>query len=384
LRILQIHTRYREPGGEDVAVRSEAALLRSAGHQVVVHQVENPTGVASATVLLARSAWNMSAAKTVVQVAQESRPDVAHVHNTWFALSPTVLRALHQAGVPVVLTLHNYRVVCSNAQLFRDGRPCEECVGNHPWHGVRHRCYRGSALLSLTAAGTIALHDWLGTWRHDVDLLLAPSTFAKSVFVRAGLPAERIRVKPNFVDDPGRRRVAPAVSSTVLFVGRLVSQKGIDLLLSAWQRFGGDGLELTVIGDGPLQTELKGKAVSGVRFEGRLPAAAVRECMLAGRALVFPSRSYEVQPLVVLEAMAAGLPVLASDLGGMPDLLEPLGPGWLAPPGDPSGWAAALARLADADHVERAGVRARAYYERAFTKAAAAAALQAAYEEVLA
>lgn len=378
-----MHTRYRELGGEDVAVEAEAALLRAAGHEVVQHQVENPVGPVAAASLTARSAWNPAASRAVLRLVQQARPDVAHVHNTWFALSPTVVRALYRAKVPVVVTLHNYRLVCANAQLYRDGRPCETCVGSHPWHGVRHRCYRGSRLTSLLAASTIGIHQQLGTWRQDVDLFLAPSAFAKRLFVEAGVPAERIRVKANFVADPGRRRLPAAASSSVLFVGRLAAEKGIDVLLAAWRRFGGAGLELLVIGDGPLRTELERRHVPGVRFEGHLTRAAVRDRMLAARALVFPSRWYEVQPLVILEALAAGLPVLASNLGGTPELLERLGAGWLIAPGDPAGWATALARLADSTDVELAGEQARRRYEEAFTPSIAVASLEAAYHQAV-
>jgi glycosyltransferase involved in cell wall biosynthesis len=388
LKILQIHTHYRQPGGEDVVVRAEAALLRAAGHQVVSYQTENPEHPVSAAAALAGSVWNPLAASAVSRAVKRIRPDVAHVHNTWFTLSPAVVRSLHQAGVPVVMTLHNYRLVCANAELYRDGRPCERCVGSHPWHGVRHRCYRGSALQSVPAAATIAVNRWLGTWRDQVDHFLVPSAFARSVLVRGGLPADRIQVKPNFVEDPGPRRRSASASPTVLFVGRLVAQKGIDVLLNAWRRVGGSGLELLIVGDGPLQAQLQAElgrqAVRSIRFEGRLDPATVRARMLAGRALVFPSRSYEVQPLVALEALAAGLPVLASNLGGMPELLEPLGPDWLAPAGDPVGWAAALNRLTDAGNVERASDQARTHYQEAFTPAAAIAGLEAAYTQVAA
>jgi glycosyltransferase involved in cell wall biosynthesis len=381
LKVLQIHTRYREPGGEDVVVEAEAALLRAAGHEVVAYQAENPSRPVTTAAMLAQAAWNPGSARALTRLVQRTRPDVAHVHNTWFALSPSVIRALRQAGVPVVMTLHNYRLVCANAQLYRDGRPCDTCVGSHPWHGVRHRCYRGSGLLTFPASGAITLHRWLGTWRHDVDLFLAPSEFTRALFVRAGLPADRIRVKPNFVADPGPRHRPAGSSTSVLFVGRLAAQKGIDVLLAAWARFGGGGLELAVVGDGPFQSELERHPVAGVRFEGRLDARAVRDRMLAARALAFPSRSFEVQPLVILEALAAGLPVLASDLGGTPELLEPLGPGWLVTPGDPGSWATALGRLGDTGHVERASRLARSRYERTFTPAMAVAALEAAYDQ---
>jgi glycosyltransferase involved in cell wall biosynthesis len=380
MKILQVHNRYREPGGENVAVQAEATLLRAAGHEVVQYQVENPAGPVAAIAPLALAPWNPAAARTVTRVVNRTKPDVAHVHNTWFALSPAVIRALRQAGVPVVMTLHNYRLVCANAQLFRDGRPCELCVGSHCWHGVHHRCYRGSALLTLPAAGTIALHRRLGTWHRDVDLFLAPSAFARALLIRSGLPAARIQVKPNFVEDPGPRPLPTTESSTVLFVGRVAYQKGIDVLLEAWRGLGGSGLELVVVGDGPLHSNLERHPVPGVRFEGHLDAAAVKTHMLTARALVFPSRSYEVQPLVALEALAAGLPVLASDLGGMPELLKPLGPTWLAPAGEPTAWAVALTRLTDAETVKQGSKRARIRYEEGFNQAAAITALEFAYE----
>jgi glycosyltransferase involved in cell wall biosynthesis len=382
VRILQVHTRYREPGGEDAVVEAEAALLREAGHEVVQHQVANPQGTLATAAVLSRSPWNAGAATLVQRLAEERRPDVAHVHNTWYALSPAVVRALRRAAVPVVMTLHNYRLVCANALLFRDGRPCEDCVGNHPWHGVVHRCYRGSVLQSVPAAATIALHHRLGTWRHDVDLFLALNEFSRTLLVRGGLPAERIRVKPNFVDDPGARAVRAGSSSVVLCIGRLVAQKGIDLLLEAWRSLGDSRLELRLVGDGPLRGELERRGVPGVRFAGHLPAAQVREQMLAGRALVFPSRSYEGQPRVILEALAAGLPVLASGLGGMPELLAPLGSAWLAPAGTVAGWTEAMRRLADARLVEQASRDARAQYERSFTRSAGLEALVAAYQDV--
>jgi glycosyltransferase involved in cell wall biosynthesis len=382
MRILQLHTHYREPGGEDVVVQAEATLLRDAGHEVVQHQVENPRGAVGAAVALARSPWNAGAAMTARRLAEEFKPDIAHVHNTWYALSPAVVRGLRHAGVPVVMTLHNYRLTCANAELFRDGRPCEECVGTLPWRGVAHRCYRGSALQSLPAAATIALHHWIGTWRRDVNLFLALNEFSRLLLVRGGLPAERIRLKPSFVEDPGPRTVPVSASSMVLCVGRLVSQKGVDLLLEAWRRLGQTGLKLVLVGDGPLRARLERLRIPGVHFTGHLPAAEVRSRMLAGRALVFPSRSYEGQPLVILEALAAGLPVLASDLGGMPELLAPLGNEWLARAGTVEGWTMALRRLANDHTVDRASVLARTHYEQSFTSSAGLAALEAAYRHV--
>ena len=380
MRILQVHTHYRETGGEDVVVQAEAALLRRAGHEVLQHQVENPRRALAATAALAAAPWNPAAARDLRRTAERVRPDVVHVHNTWFALSPAVLPAFGRAGVPVVMTLHNYRLLCANGLLFRDGHPCEDCVGSHPWHSVRHGCYRGSAAQSIPVAATIALHRRRHTWDRDVELFLALNEFSRALFVRGGLPPDRILVKPNFVSDPGVRTVPAERSSTVLVVGRLVDQKGVHLLLEAWRRFANRSLELVVVGDGPARADLERLGVPGVRFAGRLAPEQVRELMLAGRALAFPSRSYEGQPMVVLEALAAGLPVLASDLGGLPELLRPTGAGWLAPPGDVAGWTGALRGLTQTAPVVQASAAALRLYQRVFTEERAARTLEDAYE----
>jgi glycosyltransferase involved in cell wall biosynthesis len=279
------------------------------------------------------------------------------------------------------MTLHNYRLMCANGQLFRDGDICEECVGSSPWPGVRHRCYRGSAALSVPAAGTIALHRRLGTWQRQVDLFLVLNEFARTRFIRIGIPPERIRVKPNFVVDPGPRTIPAGRSATVLYVGRLSREKGVDKLLEAWRLLGETPLELAIVGDGPLRMELERRAVPGIRFEGRLGPEDVRRRMLAARVLVLPSVWYEGQPMAVLEALAAGLPVLASSVGGMPELLGQVGTEWLVPP-HAAAWAKALRGLEDTRLVEHGGMRARALYERSFSEAPAADMLEDAYDWV--
>jgi glycosyltransferase involved in cell wall biosynthesis len=381
MRILQLHTRYREQGGEDAVVRAEADLLRRRGHEVVQHELRNPPDAAHAAVALALAPWNPLEARLVRGIAEQIRPDVVHVHNTWYAMSPAVLWSLRRVGVPVVVTLHNFRLLCANGQLFRDGAPCEDCVGSHPWHGVRHRCYRGSALLSVPPAGSVALHRRIGTWERCVDLFLALNEFARERFVHGGLPAGRIRVKPNFVADPGRRRTPASSSRTVLYVGRISPEKGVEVLVEAWRRVAATTtLELVVIGDGPNRKDLERRAVPSIRFEGHLPADQVRERMTTARTLVVPSVWYEGQPMVVLEALAAGLPVLASRTGGMPDLLRGVGEEWLVAPGVAEAWAESLLELQEPGRVEEGGRRARACYEETFTEAAAAAALEDAYE----
>jgi glycosyltransferase involved in cell wall biosynthesis len=380
MRILQVHTRYRYGGGEDTVAAAEAALLASAGHEVVPFLAENPRRPLPTAAALLASPWNPAAARRLRAAARRARPDVAHVHNTWFALTPSVLAALDGAGVPVVMTLHNYRLLCVNASLFRDGRPCEDCVGTHPLHGVRHRCYRGSAASSTAAAATIGLNRLVGTWQRHVRLFLTLNDFARRRFVAGGLPEDRIWVKPNFVGDPGRRAMPPSASRTVLFVGRLEPEKGVGELLEAWPA-GGAGLELVVIGDGPLRAGLERRAPPGVRFLGRLAPAAVQEWMLRSRALVFPTRLYEGQPLSVLEAFAAGLPVLASRLGGNAELVGALGERWLVRSQDPAALARGLRALADPGAVDRAGAAARRLHQERFSDRQNLRWLEAAYRQ---
>ena len=388
MRVLQLHTRYRQPGGEDALVAAEASMLRAAGHEVQALTAQNPAGARAGLSALARSSWNPAARRGAERAARDLRPDVAHVHNTWYAMSPSVLAGLSAAGVPVVTTLHNYRLACANALLYRDGAPCTDCVGASPWQGVRHRCYRGSVLQSAAAASSIALHGGSGTWAAHVQVFLALTEFARSTFVAAGLPSSAILVRPNATADPGPRRVPPSASRTVLWVGRLVPEKGVDTLLEAWRHRSRHpdpdrDLELVIVGDGPQRAVLERAAPPGVRLIGAQPPERVRDLLLAARALVFPSRWYEGQPMAVLEAFAAGLPVLAADLGGLGETVAPLGRRWLLPPGDAAAWARGLGRLSDDAELDAAGVRARGVYEQRHTPQGAVASLEHAYAEAI-
>lgn len=316
MRILQLHNHYREPGGEDAVVQAERALLEGAGHEVVRFERTNPVGVAATASSLLIAPWNPATASEVRRLVRSRQPSVAHVHNTWFSLSPSVVGALHREGVPTVMTVHNYRLACINGQLLRQGKPCQICVGTNPWSGVRYRCFRDSVAGSAVASATISLNRTLGTWKEGVDRFLVLTDFMREILERTGLPSDRIDLLPNFVDDPGPRRSMPGQSRTVLFVGRLAPEKGVDLLVDCWERTAPAGLTLEVVGDGPMLNALRGRAVPGVVFRGRLDRAEVRSLMLTSRALAFPSIWYEGQPMVILEALAAGLPIFASDLGG--------------------------------------------------------------------
>lgn len=390
LRVLQLHAGYRTPAGEDTVVEAEAAALRRAGH--AVHQAigNNPHTAAASVATLAKSRYNRDAARRATDACKEFRPDVAHVHNTWFAQSSSVIDAVADAGVPTVMTLHNYRLGCLGADLFRGNDVCTSCVGRSPMSGVVRGCYRGSRALSAVMAVEI-----MSTRRRStldrIDRFVAPSQFMADRLIDIGVPANRLTVKPHFTADPGPRSNAPSESDDVLFIGRLASAKGIQTLLRAWERFdnrsaarttGPGPLRLTVIGDGPLAAQARESAPRGVEFTGWLPHAEVQQRMLASRAFVFPSEWYEPFGMVLIEAMAAGLPVVtsrASDavrITGTPSHLA-------AAAGNEQELAECLGRLDD-DTVDEVGRAARARFETTFCESVGIDDLVALYESVTA
>ena len=381
MKILQIHTQYRQPGGEDTVASNEAELLRNAGHSVIEHREQNPLGSIAAGTDMVRAAWNRTSAKRIHDLVQVHQPDVTHFHNTWYHLSPAVFEATHDAGSPTVLTLHNYRLACANAMLMREGLPCELCVTTkNAWHGVRYKCYLDSYTQSLASAFTIAYNRRRGTWRTDVDLILALTEFARGRFIESGVPAERIAVKPNFVPDPGPRTQPVEDSEVVLFVGRLTTEKAPDLLVEAWKRSGTRYL-LEIVGVGPLGEKLQ-SAPNNVSLLGQVEHSEVRKRMLGARALVLPSIWYEGLSMVLLEALAAGLPVLASDIGPIPEITAPLGPSWLVAPGDVDDIATGIRRLDDDDHVAAGSKAARALFEERYSEQQGLVDLEAVYERV--
>ncbi len=368
MRVLQVHTRYREAGGEDTVLAAEAELLRGAGHEVIQWVGQNPLSGGAALLALARAPTNRAAAAEVARFAAEADPDVIHVHNTWFATSPAVLASLGSAvEAPIVMTLHNYRLVCANALLLRDGAPCEVCVGRGPWSAVRYGCYRDSRIQSIPAAATIAINRRRRTWVDNVHRFLALTNFARGRLIAGGLPAQLVDVKPNFVPDPGDRPAAAEQSSQVLFVGRITAEKGIRTLLEAWRRSTPGELQLVIAGDGPLLGELRAQHWPDTRFLGRVDRATVQQLMFASRALVFPSQWYEGMPMTILEAMASSLPVLGSDLGSLPEMLVPMGEKWLVEAGAAEAWSAAFAVLDDDQEVAAASSAARETWRRAYS-----------------
>ena len=381
LHILQVHTRYRQRGGEDAVVDNERRLLSNAGHEVSLWEASNPESPARALRSLASAPWNRAAAHSMADAVADLRPDVVHVHNTWFAASPSVLAAASKAA-PVVQTLHNYRLVCANGELTRDGRPCELCVGSSPWPAVRYGCYRDSRAMSIPAATTIAFNRWKGTWTDHVDKFVALTRFARSRLVVGGIPSDRIDVLPNVVPDPGPRSNETATSDAILFVGRLTEAKGVATLLEAWNKSRPKGLTLRVVGTGPLDAAVA--STPGVEAVGWVSPDQVAAEMLSARALVFPSEWYEGMPMTLLEAMAAGLPVVGSNIGSVAEIVGRLGEDWLVAPGDVPAWGEAFEMITDSGRVTAAGSAARSIYESTHTEEAGLQRLEVLYRQVIA
>jgi glycosyltransferase involved in cell wall biosynthesis len=256
-------------------------------------------------------------------------------------------------------------------------------VGTHPWRAVRYACYRDSRPASLVAAGTIAINRWIGSW-DCIDRFLAPSQFVRSILVRAGFDSDRIRVKPNVIGDPGLRQLPPSRSRTLLYVGRLSAEKGPELLLNAWRDAcpSVPEMELVIIGDGPLRTALERDAPPRTRFLGWLDPAEVSKQMLGARALIFPTQCSENFGRSIIEAMAAGLPVLASDIATPAELVGELGPRWVVAPHDQGEWREALCGLLDDEAVDAGGRRGRELFEQKYNLAVGLRTLLGVYEEV--
>jgi glycosyltransferase involved in cell wall biosynthesis len=332
VKILVAHDSYQEPGGEDVVFDSETALLEAHGHEVLRYTVTNhDVHRYNAALLAGKTIWNCASEREVGAIIQRMRPDVMHVHNPFPLLSPSIYVAAKSAHVPVVQTLHNFRLLCPKATLRRGGGVCERCVGTLTyWPGVVHGCYHGSSAATGVIAAMLAIHSVIGTWRSSISRYIAISEFAKRKFVEGGWPTEKIDVKPNFLDhDPGMRT---APGQYALFVGRLSEEKGLATLLAAIRRMKRPPA-LKIAGQGPLMPAAP-DAHPGVEWLGHVRRNRILDLMKEASMLIVPSEWYETGPLTIIEAFATGLPVIASRLGTMAEMVTDGVTGRLFSPAD--------------------------------------------------
>lgn len=380
MRVLLVHNFYQITGGEDSVVRAERSMMELHGVEVDLFSVSNDTikGRARQAMAAVQAIYNPLARRALARRLAQRPPDIVHVHNFFPLLSPAVFDACHDAGIPSVMTLHNFRILCPTALLGADNADRERSLRQSCWWTVPKKVYRNSASATLALASMVELHKRLGTWRRKVDHFVTLTEWAKQVFVQGGLPAERISVKPNCVSTPSD--LGPQPRTGALFVGRLDEQKGIRVLLEAWRTL---DCPLKIIGDGPLSDIVRQAANPHITCLGRQPPEIVQREMQAAQILVLPSIGYEMFPLTILEAYASRLPVICSDLPSLRNLVEEGVTGVTFPPGDPAALAARVRQaLSDAPMLERLGRQARLIYDERYTPEANVSQLLAIYRSV--
>jgi glycosyltransferase involved in cell wall biosynthesis len=387
---MMVHNAYQQAGGEDVAFESEKRLLEENGHEVIPY-VRSNMELQNASLLdriavAPRMVWSSKTRRELAAKLDSERPDIVHVHNTFMVISPSIYSACSERGIPIVQTLHNFRLLCPSGDFFRDGRVCEACVDRTLLRSIRHGCYRNSRRATAAVAAMLAFHRALDTWRTSVSRFIALTEFAKDKFITSGFSSDRFVVKPNFADhDPGERVRA---GDYAMYFGRLAETKGVRVLLDAWK-----GLPvqypLQIVGDGPersaLETQARELQLPGIVFRGRLSRAETIETVKGARFAVVPSIWYEGFPMCIVESFACGTPVLCSRLGALPEIVEDHLTGLHFNPGDPQD----LARTVDwawshSPELVKMGHAARRKYESAYTAKKNYGLLMGIYEHALA
>ena len=336
MKVLLVHSRYQQKGGEESVLESERNLLSAHGIEVRLLEASNDSIVGIRGKLEASKAvfYSSQEVQRLNACTATFQPDIVHVHNWFPSLSPAIFRACHDRGFPVVHTLHNYRLLCIKGSLYRDGSPCEECIGTTlRLPGILHSCYRESQMGSTVATAGMLTHWRLGTWHHAIDRFIVLSEFARAKFIEGGLPADKLAVKPNCLDrDPG---VQPGDGGYFAYVGRLTEEKGLLAVLRCWQA-GPDLPILKIAGSGPLeeQARMAASSLSNVEWLGMQTSNGVANILAGAQALICPSLYYEGMPRIVIEAMAAGTPVIASRLGTYLEMIDHGKTGMLFRPND--------------------------------------------------
>lgn len=371
MKVLQLHNFYRDPrGGESAVVEDEHAILEAHGHEVLLLSEDNQRikGFLGEVGAGFGAVYSVRSKKRVKQEIRAFKPDIVHVHNIYPLLTPSIFYACREGGVPVVMTLHNYRLCCPSGQLLRDGRVCEDCLGKRvAWPGLMHSCYRGSRGATASVVMMNSVHGMLDTWRNAVDGYVVPSRFALEKLVQAGLPEDRIHVKPHFLID--HNTVGSGQGGYALYAGRFSFQKGIDVMLTAWDR-PGVKVPLKLVGDGALSSLVAQAQLRNPKIEwlGWRPRAATEALMREASFLVVPSTGPEPFGLVVIEAFAGGTPVLASGTGAFAEMVRDGEDGLLFRPGDADDLARVVCRAsADPSGLQRMRGVARAEFEAKYT-----------------
>ncbi len=324
MNIFVIHNKYKRTGGEDFVFEQEVSLLKRKGNIVDEYTVDNKLIVTKKDKLRVGflGIYNPNICKELKYKLLHLKPEILHVHNFFPIISPSVFYLAAKMKIPVVLTLHNYRLICPNALLYRDGKVCEDCKELlFPWKGVIRRCYRNSAFQTLALSTIVSFHKLIKTWKTKVDKYIVLTEFQKRKFLESslGISEKKFAVKPNFSVDygVGKSKREPFF----LYVGRLSKEKGIATLLEAFKQL---KFTLKIVGDGNLKDLVRDYAnrYPNIEYLGFQPKDKVISLMKRCRALVFPSECYEGFPMVLVEAFSTGTPVISSDIGSQAEIVK--------------------------------------------------------------
>lgn len=356
MKVLLVHNFYQSSAqsGEDAAYRNEVMLLKDKGIEIIQHEKHNDeiSGSFKNLKMAFSMVWSRGNYQELLKLIKKEKPDIAHFHNIWYLLSPSAYYACKDAGIPVVQTLHNFRMFCANGLLLRDGKTCEACISKTPWRSIVHACYRDSRLYSVPVVASQCIHRSKKTWTDTVDAYITLTEFGKQKFIQCGLPRNKIFVKPNFFINP------PSPNYThgdyAIYLGRLSQEKGLDVLLEAVTLYNGmtsSPLNIKIVGAGPLRQQLVNKAnkkkLFNIEFPGEKELGQCLDLLSGSRFLIIPSICYENFPMVIREAFACGKPVLASRLGAMAEIVHDNRTGLLFEPGNASDLAEKIQWMTD-------------------------------------
>jgi len=409
MRVLNVNKFHYRRGGAETVYFEQAVLLERHGHEVISFAMQHPLndpspyerhfvsnvelrdeqgGIAGNLAVAGRMLYSREAARKLDALIRETRPDIAHLHNIYHQLSPSILPVLAKHRIPVVLTMHDYKLICPAYTLYANGAPCERCKGGRFYNATLQGCVKGSRAKSLLCTTEAYLHSALGLYRKHVSIFIAPSRFLAGKAAEFGMDEARITYIPNFIaappvpasDAPGRH---------ILYAGRLERVKGVHTLIAAYAASAArESTDLVIAGDGEaratLEREVAARHLPRVRFTGHLPPAELGSLLDGALCVAVPSEWYENAPLSVLEAAARGRAVIVSDMGGLPELVRPGETGVIVPAADVAALAAAIDRLAaDPALAREMGRNARAFMEESFSPAGHYGRLIALYERLL-
>ncbi|MCE3015545.1 MAG: glycosyltransferase [Pirellula sp.] len=385
MRILYCHNYYRHRGGEDISFETDVEMLRGAGHSVITYTKSNAELTGNQIQIAARTIWNRETGRDISKLIDEVSPDVLHCNNLFPQISVSIYKAAKQRGIPIVQALRNYRAFCANSFLFRDDKVCLSCLKSvAAWHGILHRCYRGSIAASAVVAGMQFTHRLLRIQKRYVDAYFTPTEFSRQIHIEGGFEPDKVFVRSNFLlpdlglsTQPGRY---------ALFVGRLSREKGVETVIRAWKERPID-LPLRIVGEGPEEESLRklAEGIGPIEFLGSLSIDKVQEQIAGAKLLIMPSLWYETFGRTVAEAFSRGVPVVASRLGAMVELVHNGENGFLFETGNSDSLADATARVVGLDHVAETQMRnsARSAFEKRFNAKVSYQQLMAIYEHAI-